>query len=119
MQWASQNGDSRCRRRSISQRGATFAWAPQVTVVDNTASTMGVVVNWQAISGPVVLSAAQSQGSALGIAQTVATVGPLMGGGAGDDVGLCVDECVWELYGDGRGCGGSSSRGGSWCRAGD
>jgi IPT/TIG domain len=70
--------------------GASFAWVPQLMVTDNTASTAGVEVNWQAGSGAVVVSPAQSQVTAQGIAQTIATIGPL-GGGAQ----AVVSGCAW------------------------
>jgi hypothetical protein len=60
--------------------GATFVWTPQVTVTDNTASTAGVPVSWQASTGPIVFSDAQSQANAAGVAQAVATIGPLAAG---------------------------------------
>ena len=55
-------------------------WKPQVSLADNSASTAGVVVNWQTASGPVLLSPTQSQASAQGTALTLATAGPLAAG---------------------------------------
>jgi hypothetical protein len=57
--------------------GATFLWTPQVEASDNSASTTGVVVNWQVGSGGMVFSPAQSQVNVLGVAETQASVGPL------------------------------------------
>ena len=56
---------------------AVVLWKPQVSLADNSASTAGVAVNWKTISGPVLLSPSQSQADAQGIAQTLATAGPL------------------------------------------
>jgi hypothetical protein len=55
-------------------------WKPQVSLADNSASTAGVVVNWQTASGPMLLSPTQSQASAQGTALTLATAGPLAAG---------------------------------------
>lgn len=60
--------------------GATFIWTPQVEASDNSASTTGVVVNWQPVSGGMIFSPAQSQVNALGVAETQVTVGPLAAG---------------------------------------
>ena len=60
--------------------GASVAWTPQLSVADNIASTTGVLINWQTIAGPVVVSPGQSQVNASGIAQTLATAGPLAPG---------------------------------------
>lgn len=55
-------------------------WKPQVSLADNSASTAGVIVNWHTVSGPVLLSPTQSPANAQGIAQTLATAGPLAAG---------------------------------------
>jgi len=60
--------------------GATVAWTPQLSVADNTASTTGVLIDWQTISGPIAASPNQSQVNPKGIAQTLATAGPLASG---------------------------------------
>jgi hypothetical protein len=60
--------------------GATVVWTPQLAVTDNSAPTAGVLVNWLATSGPIVLTPSQTQVSAQGIAETVATIGPLSAG---------------------------------------
>ena len=60
--------------------GTSFQWVPQISISDNTASTAGVVVSWQTISGPVVESPAQSVANAAGGAQTQVSVGPLSPG---------------------------------------
>jgi IPT/TIG domain len=70
--------------------GATVAWAPQLRVADNIASTSGVLVNWQTISGPIAVSPAQSQADVTGIAQTLATAGPLAPGAQ-----AVLSGCAW------------------------
>jgi hypothetical protein len=72
--------------------GATVVWTPQLAVTDNAASTAGVLVNWQATSGPIVLSPGQTQASAQGIAETVATIGPLAAGAQAVASG-----CAWTM----------------------
>ena len=70
--------------------GATISWTPQLNVTDNFASTAGLVVTWQVDSGAIVVSSAQSEVSAGGIARTTATVGPLASGGE-----ALLSACVW------------------------
>ena len=70
--------------------GATVVWTPQISVADNTASTAGVLVNWLATSGSIVLSPSQTQVSTQGIAETVATIGPLSAGAEAVATG-----CAW------------------------
>jgi hypothetical protein len=70
--------------------GATVVWTPQLAVTDNTASSAGVLVNWQTSSGPIVLSPSQTQVSAQGVAETVATIGPLSAG-----TQAVASGCVW------------------------
>jgi IPT/TIG domain len=70
--------------------GATVVWTPELAVTDNTASTAGVLVNWAAVSGPIVLSPSQTQVSAQGIAETVATIGPLA-----PSAGAVASGCAW------------------------
>jgi hypothetical protein len=60
--------------------GATIAWTPQLNVADNAASTTGVLVDWQTISGTIAASPGQSQVNAQGVASTLATAGPLASG---------------------------------------
>jgi hypothetical protein len=60
--------------------GSVVQWSPQLEVMDNIFSTSGVAVNWQVISGPVVVSPAQSLVNVAGAAQTLATAGPLSPG---------------------------------------
>jgi hypothetical protein len=60
--------------------GATFGWTPQLSLADNTASTAGVAVSWQTLSGAAVESPGQSLANATGVAETLATVGPLAAG---------------------------------------
>lgn len=70
--------------------GATVSWGPQLNVADNTASTTGVLVDWQTISGPVVALPGQSQVNASGVAQTLATAGPVAPG-----VQAILSGCAW------------------------
>jgi hypothetical protein len=85
-QTASFNIATRVRTLSPAQAmlfvaaGATFVWTPQMEASDNSASIAGVVVNWQAVSGGMIFSPAQSQVSALGLAETQVSVGPLLAG---------------------------------------
>lgn len=59
---------------------AVTTWTPQVNLADNIASTTGVIVNWQAVSGPITVSPVQTIANTQGSAQTIATVGPLAAG---------------------------------------
>jgi hypothetical protein len=70
--------------------GATVTWAPQVSVLDNFASTIGALIDWKAVSGPVAVSPGQSQVNSQGIASTVAMVGPLVSGAQAALTG-----CAW------------------------
>jgi IPT/TIG domain len=70
--------------------GSTLVWMPQLSVADNTAATTGVVVDWQTISGSVVVSPTQSQVNTEGIASTLATVGPLAPGAQ-----ALLSGCAW------------------------
>jgi hypothetical protein len=70
--------------------GASVAWTPQISVADNTASTAGVLVDWQTVSGPVVASPGQSLVNAEGVAQTVVTTGPLASGAQ-----AVLSACAW------------------------
>jgi hypothetical protein len=70
--------------------GASVAWTPQLSVADNTAPTAGVVIDWQTISGPVVVSPGQSQVNTQGVASTLATVGPLAPGAQ-----ALLSGCAW------------------------
>jgi hypothetical protein len=60
--------------------GATFGWTAQLGISDNTASTAGVPVFWQTLSGAVVESPGQSLANAAGMAEAQVTVAPLAGG---------------------------------------
>ncbi len=60
--------------------GVTFGWTAQLSVSDNTASTAGVPVLWQTLSGPAVESPGQSLANAGGMAETQATVASLASG---------------------------------------
>jgi IPT/TIG domain len=70
--------------------GATIAWTPQLSVSDNFASIAGLLVEWQVSFGSAVVSPAQSQVNTVGIAQTLATVGPLASGNE-----AILSGCVW------------------------
>jgi hypothetical protein len=70
--------------------GATVAWTPQLSVADNTASTTGVLVNWQTVSGPIAASAGQSQVNGGGVAQILAMAGPLAPGAQ-----ALLSGCAW------------------------
>lgn len=69
---------------------ATVVWTPQLNVADNIASTNGVLINWQTVSGPVVVSPGQSQVNKSGVAQTLATAGPLTPGAQ-----ALLSGCAW------------------------
>jgi IPT/TIG domain len=60
--------------------GAVVQWSPQLAVADTIFSTTGSPVNWQVLSGSVVVSPVQSQVSVAGTAQTLAVAGPLSPG---------------------------------------
>jgi hypothetical protein len=70
--------------------GVTVVWTPQLAVTDNSASPAGVLVNWAETSGPIALTPSQTQVSSQGIAESVATVGPL---GAGAQA--VASGCAW------------------------
>ncbi|WP_353069658.1 IPT/TIG domain-containing protein [Tunturibacter empetritectus] len=70
--------------------GTTFAWTPQVSVSDNFAATAGVPVGWQTTSGVVSVAPASSVVNSQGIAQTVATAGPLAAGAE-----ATLSGCAW------------------------
>jgi hypothetical protein len=69
---------------------AIFAWTPQVSVSDNFASTAGLPVGWQSTSGAVSVAPASSVVNPQGIAQTVATAGPLAAGAE-----ATLSGCAW------------------------
>ena len=71
--------------------GATFAWTPQVSVSDNFASTAGVSVSWQPTSEFVSVTPVSSAVNSQGVAQTVATAGPLAAGAEATLTG-----CAWS-----------------------
>jgi hypothetical protein len=60
--------------------GAVVTWNPEVSIVDNVVSTMGLPVNWQTVRGPVVALPVLSHANAAGMAQTTAIAGPLAPG---------------------------------------
>jgi hypothetical protein len=59
--------------------GATVAWTPQVSVVQNGAPAGGAVVAWSA-SGAMTLATQSTLADALGVAQAAAVAGPLAAG---------------------------------------
>jgi hypothetical protein len=78
------------RSQQYVAAGATFVSDLQVTASDNLASTQGTVVNWQATSGAIGLSPSTSLVSSQGIAQTMATIGPLSPGSQ-----ATATSCAW------------------------
>jgi len=68
----------------------TVLWTSQVGLGDNSDPIAGVRVNWQTISGAMTLSPAQSSADSQGVAETVATGGPLA---AGDRA--TASACAW------------------------
>jgi hypothetical protein len=69
---------------------ATVPWTAQVDVSDNSASTAGVLVKWQATGGGILFSPAQSNVNSQGVAEVHATVGPLAAGGL-----ATASACAW------------------------
>jgi hypothetical protein len=69
--------------------GATVAWTPQVSVVQNGAPAAGVVVSWSA-SGVIAISPASSLADSLGVAQVAAIAGPLAAGAQAS-----AQACAW------------------------
>ena len=69
---------------------SSVVWSPQLSVADNTASTTGLLVNWQTVSGAVVASPSRSQVSDEGLTQTLVTAEPLASGAQ-----AVVSGCVW------------------------
>ncbi len=70
--------------------GVTVAWTPQLSVADNIASTNGLIVNWQTVSGSVTALPNQSEVDATGVARTLATAGPLAPGAQ-----ALLSGCAW------------------------
>lgn len=70
--------------------GAIVDWKPEVKLADNSASTEGVLINWQPTSGGMFLSTTQSQTSADSTAQVLAKSGPLEGGAQ-----ATTSACAW------------------------
>jgi hypothetical protein len=69
--------------------GATVAWTPQVSVVQDGAQVSGVRVDWAA-SGGMVLSPASGVTDVSGLAQAAAVVGPLAAGAQANG-----QACAW------------------------
>jgi hypothetical protein len=70
--------------------GAIVAWTPQLEIADSIASTDGVTVDWQRVSGPVTPTPGQSEADSGGVAQTLATAGPLAAGAQ-----AILSGCAW------------------------
>src|SRR5271170_8082893 len=70
--------------------GATVEWSPQLSVTDNFASTTGLPIGWQTISGTASVSPANSQVNSQEIAHAVATAGPLTAGAQ-----AVLSGCAW------------------------
>jgi hypothetical protein len=70
--------------------GAIVTWTPQLRVADNIASTNGTPVDWQTVTGSIVVSPGQSQVNATGTAQTLATAGSLAPGAQ-----AVLSGCAW------------------------
>ena len=97
--------------------GSTVAWTPQVSVADNFSSTAGLPVSWQAASGAVSATPANSQVNSQGFAQTLANSWAADGRRAGDSVWVCLDECVRDIYDAGCRSGGATTDCSQRCRA--
>jgi IPT/TIG domain len=88
--------------------GATVAWTPQVSVVENGTPAAGVAVQWSAASG-LALSSGSSVASAQGMAAMPALAGPLAAGAQANGqacawatvcanfAALGVDPAAWRL----------------------
>ncbi len=70
--------------------GTKVAWAPQVTLTDNSGPVAGVGVSWTVVSGTMTVGAGSSAANAAGVAQGSVVVGPL---GAG--VQTVGSACAW------------------------
>ena len=75
--------------------GAVVAWQPQAQVADNSASVLGVGVDWSVGSGAMVLGvdglgAVASAADRAGMTSVLATAGPLVGGGVATG-----SACAW------------------------
>ncbi len=89
--------------------GAAVVWSPQVALSDNSASSIGVLVNWSGSSDAMIVSPASSTADAQSIAQTQATTGPLASGAQAGAVAcawivvctnfsaIAVDASQWQL----------------------
>ena len=70
--------------------GATVLWTPQVTLADNSASTIGVPVTWSSTTGPILIAPSISTTDAQSTAQTQANTGPLASG-----TQATLSACAW------------------------
>jgi len=72
--------------------GATVAWTPEVTVVQNDAPALGVTVAWapEVTAGAMTLASGASTTNAAGVASISAVVGPLAAGAQ-----AAGQACVW------------------------
>jgi hypothetical protein len=69
---------------------AVISWTPQASLADNAATTLGVPVQWTALSGPIAFNPTRSFADAQSIAQTTATAGPL-----GGNTQATAAACAW------------------------
>jgi hypothetical protein len=69
---------------------AVISWTPQTSLADNAVSTLGVPVQWTALSGPIAFNPTRSFADAQSIAQTTATAGPL-----GGNTQATAAACAW------------------------
>ena len=72
--------------------GASVAWTPQVSVVQNGTAAAGAVVDWTA-SGGMVVSPGSSLVGTMGVAQIAAVAGPLAAGAQ-----AAGQACVWTVF---------------------
>ncbi len=74
--------------------GATLTWTPQVSLLDNGDSTIGLPVQWTSDpGGAITFDPATSLTDAQSIAQTSATTGPLPG-----DTQATATACAWTVH---------------------
>jgi hypothetical protein len=73
--------------------GATVVWIPQVTLADNSASTVGVPVSWSETSGSMLITPSISMTDGQGTAQALASTGPLVSGAQ-----ATAAACAWTAF---------------------
>jgi hypothetical protein len=74
--------------------GATVAWTPQVSVVENGAAAAGTAVTWSSAAGMTV-SPVTSEAGTNGLAQTAALAGPLATGAQATGAQTTGQACAW------------------------